>query len=116
MRRPKNLPLPNGAEVYTGDLTYYSPGLGACGIDSTDNDAIVAISHYTFDAVQTGSDPNKNPLCNRKIRARRTNEKTGQAVSIDLTVVDRCMSNITEMNCCTALLTCYRHWMSAHRP
>lgn len=90
--KPQNLPLPNGAETYTGDLTYYGPGLGACGIDSTDNDPIVAISHFTFDAAQTGSDPNKNPLCGRKIRARRTNEKTGQQVSVDLTVVDRCKS------------------------
>lgn len=82
--------MPNGAEVYTGDLTYYNPALGACGIDSTDNDAVVAVSHLTFDAIQTGSDPNQNPLCGRKIRARRFNEKTGQSVSIDVTVIDRC--------------------------
>ncbi|KAH7072523.1 RlpA-like double-psi beta-barrel-protein domain-containing protein-containing protein [Paraphoma chrysanthemicola] len=87
---PQNLPLPNGAETYTGELTYYNPGLGACGIDSTDNDAVVAVSHYTFDAVQTGSDPNQNPLCHRKIRATRVNEKTGKSVSIDVTVIDRC--------------------------
>ena len=88
--KPQNLPLPNGAEVYTGDLTYYNPGLGACGIDSTDNDAVVAVSHFTFDAVQTGSDPNKNPLCGRKIRAKRVDERTGKEVSVDLTVIDRC--------------------------
>lgn len=88
--KTQNLPLPNGAETYTGDLTYYNPGLGACGIDSTDNDPVVAISHYTFDAAQTGSDPNQNPLCNRKIRATRVNEKTGKSVSIDVTVIDRC--------------------------
>lgn len=90
LRRTRALPLPNGAETYTGDLTYYGPGLGACGVTSTDNDAIVSISHYTFDAVQTGSDPNQNPLCRRKIRATRVNEKTGKSVSVDLTVVDRC--------------------------
>lgn len=88
--KPQNLPLPNGSEVYTGDLTYYNPGLGACGKDSTDNDPVVAVSHFTFDAVQTGSDPNQNPLCGRKIRAKRVNEKTGQSVSIDVTVIDRC--------------------------
>ncbi|KAF2013047.1 hypothetical protein BU24DRAFT_425610 [Aaosphaeria arxii CBS 175.79] len=87
---PKNIPLPNGAETYTGDLTFYDPGLGACGIDSTSSDHIVAISHFTFDAAQKGSDPNQNPLCRRKIRARRVNEDTGKTVSIDLTVVDRC--------------------------
>lgn len=87
---PKNLPLPDGAETYTGDLTYYNPALGSCGITSTDNDPIVAVSHYTYDAMQKGSDPNQNPLCGRKIRAQRVNEKTGKQVSIDLTVVDRC--------------------------
>lgn len=88
--KTQNLPLPGGAKTYTGDLTYYDPGLGACGIDSGDDDPVVAISHYTFDAAQTGSDPNQNPLCGRKIRARRVNESTGKSVSIDVTVIDRC--------------------------
>jgi hypothetical protein len=48
------------------------------------------VSHYTFDAVQKGSDPNSNPLCNKKIRATRVNEKTGESSSIDVTVIDRC--------------------------
>jgi hypothetical protein len=69
-------------------LTYYEPGLGACGITSTSKENIVAISHFTFDAVQTGSDPNQNPLCGRKLRAQR--EYNGEMVSVDLTVVDRC--------------------------
>jgi hypothetical protein len=89
-RRDRFLPLPGGAETFTGDLTYYDPGLGACGIDSGDNDPVVAVSHYTFDAVQTGSDPNQNPLCGRKIRATRVDERSGKSVSIDVTVIDRC--------------------------
>jgi hypothetical protein len=93
-RGPQNLPLPGGTEVFTGELTYYDPGLGACGIDSGDNDAVVALSHYLFDAVQTGSDPNQNPLCGKKIRARRVNEKTGKSVSVDLTVIDRCECDV----------------------
>ncbi|KAF2258180.1 hypothetical protein CC78DRAFT_479474 [Lojkania enalia] len=87
-RGDRNLPLPDDADTYTGDLTYYEPALGACGITSTSNDAICAVSHYTFDAAQTGSDPNQNPLCGRKIRAQRFNN--GETVSVDLTVVDRC--------------------------
>jgi hypothetical protein len=90
--RARFLPLPNGHETYTGDLTYYDPGLGACGIDSGDNDAVAAVSHYTFDAVQKGSDPNQNPLCGKKIRATRVDERTGKSVSIDVTVIDRCES------------------------
>lgn len=82
----QNLPLPGGnGGPYTGDLTYYEPGLGACGVTSNDNDKIVAISHLVFDAASTGSNPNANPLCGKKIRARRDNK------SVDLTVVDRCV-------------------------
>lgn len=83
--RVQNLPLPSShGGPYTGDLTYYDPGLGACGVTNTGSDAIVAVSHIVFDAVSVGSNPNANPLCGKKIRARR-NDK-----SIDLTVVDRC--------------------------
>jgi hypothetical protein len=53
---------------------------------------VVAVSHYTFDAVQKGSDPNQNPLCGKKIRATRVDERTGKSVSIDVTVIDRCES------------------------
>ncbi|KIW84412.1 hypothetical protein Z517_03662 [Fonsecaea pedrosoi CBS 271.37] len=84
-KHKQNLPLPLGnGGPYTGDLTYYEPGLGACGLTSDDNDKIVAISHIVFDAVSVGSNPNANPLCGKKIRARKDNK------SVDLTVVDRC--------------------------
>jgi hypothetical protein len=109
--RARFLPLPNGAETYKGDLTYYDPGLGACGIDSGDNDAVVAVSHYTFDAVQKGSDPNQNPLCGRKIRATRVDERSGKSVSIDVTVIDRCKCDVLEdlgRNCLVGCLANYR--------
>ncbi|RMZ79136.1 hypothetical protein DV738_g3492, partial [Chaetothyriales sp. CBS 135597] len=89
--RGQNLPLPSDhGGPYTGDLTYYEPGLGACGITSSSNEKIVAISHRLFDAAQTGSDPNANPLCGTKIRAKRYKEGVGER-SVDLTVVDRCV-------------------------
>jgi len=78
----QNLPL--GSKTYTGDFTYYGPGLGACGVGSSDSDNIVSISHIVFDAASTGSDPNANPLCKHMLRAVRDGD------SIDLTVVDRC--------------------------
>jgi len=84
-KHTQNLPLPSGnGGPYTGDLTYYAPGLGACGVTSSNSDKIVAISHTVFDAVSVGSNPNADPLCGKKIRARRDNK------SVDLTVVDRC--------------------------
>ncbi len=87
----QNLPLPSShGGPYTGDLTYYGPGLGACGVTSSSSDSIVSVSHYIFDAAQTGSDPNQNPLCGKKLRAKRYKEGTGER-SVDLTVVDRCV-------------------------
>lgn len=87
----QDLPLPGGAQTYTGDLTYYAVGLGACGITSQENQNVVAVSHTLFDAAQTGSDPNANPLCGQKIRARRYYAEVGAERSVDLTVVDRCV-------------------------
>ena len=94
----QSLPLTSDRQSFTGDLTYYGPGLGACGITSTDSDNIVSISHYLFDAEQKGSDPNQNPLCGLMIRAERTDARDGRLKSIDLQVVDRCKFLI-EMIC-----------------
>lgn len=83
--RTSNLPLPTShGGPYTGDLTYYDPALGACGFTNSGSDSIVAVSHLVFDAVSTSANPNANPLCGKKIRARR------EGKSVDLTVVDRC--------------------------
>ena len=88
--KPQNLPLPDGhGGPFSGELTYYAPGLGSCGVTSSASQNIVAVAHSLYDAVQTGSDPNQNPLCGRKIRARRVKEGSGER-SVDLTVVDRC--------------------------
>lgn len=89
--RVQNLPLPTNRETHTGDLTYYSPGMGACGIVNSESDKIVAISHLVFDAAQVGSNPNSNPLCRKKIRVSRFNEQAGAQRSVDLTVTDRCV-------------------------
>lgn len=51
----------------------------------------MAVSHYVFDAMQKGSDPNSNPLCGMKIRATRYNNEVGGWRSADVTVVDRCV-------------------------
>lgn len=84
--KTSNLPLPtsNGGP-YSGDLTYYDPGLGACGDTSTESEMICAVSHIVFDAASTSSNPNDNPLCGLKIRIRRDGQ------SVDVKVVDRCV-------------------------
>ncbi|KAH8819959.1 RlpA-like double-psi beta-barrel-protein domain-containing protein-containing protein [Xylogone sp. PMI_703] len=87
----QNLPLPSNRATFTGELTYYSPGLGACGITSSDKDAICAVSHIIFDKESVGSDPNANPLCGLKIRITRFNAAVNANRSVDVTVVDRCV-------------------------
>ncbi|KHC41580.1 hypothetical protein W5O_03365 [Candida albicans Ca6] len=74
---------PTGSE-FSGEGTFYSTGLGSCGITSTDSDFIVAISHELYDSKSVGNNPNHNPLCNKKIRAFY------EGKSVDVTVVDRC--------------------------
>ncbi|KAK3680401.1 hypothetical protein LTR37_021263 [Vermiconidia calcicola] len=90
----QNLPLPSSTETFTGDLTYFETGLGACGETNDRSDHIVSISHFVFDAAgsssSTGGNSNANPLCNRMIRASRYDEEHGERRSIDLRVADRC--------------------------
>ena len=85
-----NITLPTGAETYSGDGTYYGTGLGACGITSQDSQMVVAIAWDLFDHMGKGTagefNPNLNPVCGRKIRARRA----GHTKAVEVTVVDRC--------------------------
>jgi len=85
-KRHSNLPLPtaNGGP-YSGDLTYYEPGLGSGGITSAASESICAVSRLLYDAVSVGSNPNANPLCGKMIRLRRGER------SVDVKVVDRCV-------------------------
>lgn len=88
--RVQDLPLPedNGGP-YKGDLTYYEPAMGSCGITSSGSDSICAVSKLLYDAASTGSDPNQNPLCGAKLRLRRGGK------SVDVKVVDRCKFYLT---------------------
>jgi hypothetical protein len=108
------IPLPSDRQDFTGDLTYYdSTGLGACGQVLTDNDPIVAVSHFLYDAVAVGTNPNDNPLCGLKIRAERFDEQVNAMRSVDLTVADRC--GYLPSGSMRKLLTCPRYWLPAER-
>ncbi|KAF9894762.1 hypothetical protein FE257_006652 [Aspergillus nanangensis] len=85
-KKASNLPLPTShGGPYEGDLTYYDPALGSCGITSSGSEAICAVSHVLFDAASIGSNPNENPLCGLKLRLRRGKK------SVDVKIVDRCV-------------------------
>jgi expansin (peptidoglycan-binding protein) len=65
-------------------LTNYEVGLGACGVTSTEDQKVVAISHILFDAVSTGN-PNTNPLCGKMVYITGADGATYPAK-----IVDRC--------------------------
>lgn len=74
--------LSSGA--FSGDGTYYAPGMGACGEVNTESDYIVAVSKDLFDQYTPNGNPNKNTLCGKKIQAYY------EGKSVEVTVVDRC--------------------------
>ncbi|KAK4551958.1 hypothetical protein LTR86_010750 [Recurvomyces mirabilis] len=70
---------------YSGDLTYYQTGMGACGCTSGQSDNIVAVSESLFDQFTIAGNPNLNPLCGKQVSITGAN---GQAYTA--TIVDRC--------------------------
>ncbi|CAK7238802.1 MAG: hypothetical protein STHCBS139747_000221 [Sporothrix thermara] len=73
---------PSGS-TFTGDMTYYTVGLGACGNDQTGDDMTENIVAISVD--QMGSQSNGNPMCGQTITIS-ANGKTTTA-----TVQDKCM-------------------------
>ncbi|KAI0171693.1 hypothetical protein GGR52DRAFT_433762 [Hypoxylon sp. FL1284] len=102
-----SLPLPSNNGIFTGELTYYDPALGACGIQSSSSEDVVSVSHIIFDAASQGSDPNANPLCRRTIRVTRDYvEAESGNQSVDVTVVDRCVGcDATDLDLSLAVFT-----------
>ncbi|KAJ7088409.1 barwin-like endoglucanase [Mycena belliarum] len=71
--------------VYSGDGTFFEPGLGACGNTNTASDFIVAVGHGIFDSFPGATaNPNNNPICGRKLIATHG----GRSVTVE--VQDRC--------------------------
>ncbi|KAK0742636.1 RlpA-like double-psi beta-barrel-protein domain-containing protein-containing protein [Schizothecium vesticola] len=71
--------------AFTGDFTFYSTGLGSCGITHTDADYIVALHPMLFDpSTPPAGNPNQNTLCGRKIKASYGSK------TVTVTVADRC--------------------------
>ncbi|KAI1312130.1 RlpA-like double-psi beta-barrel-protein domain-containing protein-containing protein [Xylaria venustula] len=71
-------------QTQSGDLTYYAPGLGACGVTNSESDAIVALSQELFDQYTPNGNPNLNSLCGRQIQINLGGK------SAVVTVEDRC--------------------------
>ncbi|KLO11969.1 hypothetical protein SCHPADRAFT_941616 [Schizopora paradoxa] len=87
-------PIYNGTDIaarqlagqrFTGDATFFEPGLGACGITNGPNDFIAAASHQMFDTFPGATaNPNNNPICGKSVTA----SVNGHSVTV--TITDRC--------------------------
>lgn len=71
--------------AYSGDMTYYTPGMGSCGIQSGENDDVVALA---IPMMQNGGNPNANPRCGSKIGIWNPNTQTIH----EATIVDTCQA------------------------
>ena len=67
--------------MYTGEITYYDPGMGSCGVSSGPNDMIVAVAHGIM---ANGANPNANPLCGKTVTIDYNGKQT------TATIVDTC--------------------------
>ncbi|KAJ4267238.1 hypothetical protein NW762_003340 [Fusarium torreyae] len=59
----------------TGEITFYHPGLGACGKSNGDGDMVAAIAASVYDT---------QDLCGKSIKLQ------GDAGQVTVTVIDRC--------------------------
>ncbi|CAK7219959.1 DPBB_1 domain-containing protein [Sporothrix eucalyptigena] len=95
---PSPAPAPAPAPVtpgvgngpFAGDVTFYSPGLGACGRYNSATDYIAAVSESLYDSVGAAhgiTNPNNNPLCGKRIRVTLS---ASVGATVDVTIVDRC--------------------------
>lgn len=63
-----------GGNSFKGEGTFYAPGLGSCGIDSTEADFVAALSKVLFDATGVANS-NNNPYCGRKALVKAAGAK-----------------------------------------
>lgn len=63
-----------GGSLFQGEGTFYTPGLGSCGIDSTEAEFVAALSKVLFDATGVANS-NNNPYCGRKALVKAAGAK-----------------------------------------
>ncbi|CEG81438.1 hypothetical protein RMATCC62417_15645 [Rhizopus microsporus] len=66
---------------YSGDGTFYTPGLGSCGWTNSETDYIAALNHVQMG---NGANSNKNPNCGKHITVK------GPSGSVTVKIVDTC--------------------------
>lgn len=80
--------------LFEGEGTFYTPGLGSCGIDSTEADFVAALSKVLFDATGVANS-NSNPYCGRKalVKAAGSNRLFNRAFVTQASTVGRVWHN-----------------------
>jgi len=76
---------PQSGKTFTGEITYFTPGMGACGETSGEGDKMVAISQSLFDQYTPNGNPN-NPLCGKTLTIKGADGAEHKA-----TIWDRCV-------------------------
>lgn len=72
-------------DSHVGEMTYYTPGLGACGYTNNDNQMVAAVSWKLFNKYTPPSgNPNQNTLCGKKAKV------TYKGKTITVKIVDSC--------------------------
>ena len=72
-------------QSYSGDLTYYTPGLGSCGKTNSGSDMIVAVAEDIMTQfIPSNGNPNDNTLCGKQITI------TANGVTQTATIEDTC--------------------------
>ncbi|KAG7093395.1 hypothetical protein E1B28_007076 [Marasmius oreades] len=71
--------------AFTGDVTFYTPGLGACGRLNGAGDLIAAVAAPIYNTFPGATaNPNLNPICGKKAKV------TYQGKSVTVNIVDKC--------------------------
>lgn len=73
----------SGAGSFTGDITYYTVGLGSCGVDNSGQDLTQNLVAINWE--QMGTQSNGNPMCGKTITISAGGKSTTALV------VDKCM-------------------------
>ncbi|KAJ2353053.1 hypothetical protein GGF43_003585, partial [Coemansia sp. RSA 2618] len=71
----------SSGETFSGDGTYYTPGLGSCGKTNTDSDLIAAINAPQYG---TNANPNQAEVCGKCALVK------GPKGEVKVTITDRC--------------------------
>ncbi|KAJ2743605.1 hypothetical protein GGI20_003611 [Coemansia sp. BCRC 34301] len=71
----------NSGDTFTGDGTYFSPGLGSCGRTNSDTDLIAAIPAPQYG---TNANPNNAEVCGKCALVK------GPKGQVKVTITDRC--------------------------